>query len=172
MRTCPSIYQLITQSCCLIALNPFTTGIWIVLQPAFVGSFEDNVEEGIGCKNTLCCHYLKDSSFDSRTYGIEFPNWVWGQGHQKVCCPSTHILSLQTCGGIKLTYYEKDNVCVINRVSIDYGSWLLNIVRAFASHIFNLFYFTISKNYFTYYTISFYNKSNVPTFILKYNTLK
>ena len=59
------------------------------------------MEEGIGCKNTLCCHYLKDSSFtshtiriraigctaytsmvnmkpgssfDSRTYGIEFPD--------------------------------------------------------------------------------------------------
>nr|POE96272.1 wall-associated receptor kinase-like 20 [Quercus suber] len=69
---------------------------------SFCRQFEDNVEEGIGCKNTLCCHYLKDSamtshmiriravgctaytsmvnmkpgsSFDSWTYGIEL-QWV------------------------------------------------------------------------------------------------
>ena len=69
---------------------------------SFCRQFENNVEEGLGCKNTLCCHYLKDSamtshmirlrvggctaytsmvdmklgsSFDSWTYGIEL-QWV------------------------------------------------------------------------------------------------
>ena len=37
-------------------------------------------------------------------------------------------------------------------------------------YIYIIFYYF--KCYFIYYTISFYNISNIPTFILKYNTLK
>nr|POF10102.1 wall-associated receptor kinase-like 15 [Quercus suber] len=37
---------------------------------SFCRQFENNVEEGIGCKNTLCCHYLKDSPFTSHMIRI------------------------------------------------------------------------------------------------------
>ncbi|KAF5463351.1 hypothetical protein F2P56_019270 [Juglans regia] len=69
---------------------------------SFCRQFEEKVEEGSGCRNTLCCHYLKDfsmtshmirvrdggcsaytsvvdmkpgASFDSWNYGIEL-QWV------------------------------------------------------------------------------------------------
>ncbi|CAL0302312.1 unnamed protein product [Lupinus luteus] len=32
--------------------------------------YEEKVEEGKGCKNTLCCHYLKDSAMNSRKIRI------------------------------------------------------------------------------------------------------
>jgi hypothetical protein len=39
---------------------------------SFCRQFEDNVEEGIGCKNTLCCHYLKDSAMTSHMIRVRF----------------------------------------------------------------------------------------------------
>lgn len=44
----------------------------IILSPlncsssSFCRQFEDQMEEGNSCKGTLCCHYLKDSSMNSR----------------------------------------------------------------------------------------------------------
>ncbi|KAK7379198.1 hypothetical protein VNO80_04653 [Phaseolus coccineus] len=33
--------------------------------------FEKNVEEGSGCRNTLCCHYLKDSAMNSHKIRVK-----------------------------------------------------------------------------------------------------
>ncbi|KAL5853918.1 hypothetical protein ACOSQ3_009036 [Xanthoceras sorbifolium] len=34
--------------------------------PSLCRQFEEKVEEGSGCRGTLCCHFLKDSSMTSR----------------------------------------------------------------------------------------------------------
>ena len=44
----------------------------------------------------------------------------------------------------------------------------LELVRAFTTRNVILSYFIIPKNYFINYIISFYNISNIPTFIFQY----
>ena len=50
--------------------------------------------------------------------------------------------------------------------------WILSLLRAFTTRNVILLYFTISKSYFIYCTISFYNIPNIPSFIFLYNILK
>ena len=45
-------------------------------------------------------------------------------------------------------------------------------ILSFTVRNFILSYFTISKNYFINYTISFYNTPTISTFVLPYYTLK
>ena len=120
MRTCPSTYQLITLSCCLIALNALFGRLWIVLQSAFVGSLRTMWRRDLGVRIPFAAITWKilpwlriwlGSGLEGALLILQW--WIWSLDLLLIHGPM--VLSCNGCPPIDFGYKASEGIlCIWN----------------------------------------------------------